>query len=106
MSGQSGLKERRDEEDLNGYPEDVKKDFAFVWGWLTELAERYRERIRIELINASSFRGFYKSIRHWTQTYPTFIVNNEAKYTGRDKSELDRILQNHLEGEKRSRNGA
>lgn len=96
MSGQSGLKARRDEEDLNGYPEDVKKDFAFLWGWLTDLAERYRGKIHIELINASSFRGFYKSIRHRTQTYPTFIVNNQEKYTGRDKSELDRILQNHL----------
>lgn len=97
MSGQSGLKERRDAEDLNGYPEEVKKDFADLWGWLTELAERHRGKIRIELINASSFRGFYKSIRHWTQTYPTFIVNKNEKYIGRDKSQLDRILQNHLD---------
>ncbi len=97
MSGQSGLAERQDEEDLGGYPEDVKKEFTELWSWLTELAERYRGKIRIELINASSFRGFYTSIRHWTQTYPTFIVNNAEKYTGRDKSQLDRILKPYLD---------
>lgn len=96
MSGQSGLRERRDEEDLSGYPEDVKNEFAFLWGWLTELAERYRGRIRIEIINASSFRGFYKSIRHWTQTYPTFIVNNAETYRGTDKRELERILEHYV----------
>ncbi len=97
MPGQSGLKEKRDTEDLEAYPEDVRNDFVSLWGWLSELAERYPGRIRIELINASSFRGFYKSIRHWTQTYPTFIVNNEEKYTGRDKDQLERILATYLQ---------
>lgn len=96
MPGQAGLKEKRDEEDLGGYPEDVKNDFAYLWDWLTDLAERYRGKISIELINVSSFRGFYKSIRHWTQTYPTFIVNHEEKYTGRDKQQLERILETYV----------
>lgn len=91
-----GLVEKRDEGDLNEYPEDVKDDYNFLSSWLSELTQKYREKIRIELINVSSFRGFYKSIRHWTQTYPTFIVNKKVKYSGSDKSQLDLILEGHL----------
>ncbi len=91
-----GLVEKRDEGDLDEYPEDVKDDYNFLSSWLSELTQKYREKIRIELINVSSFRGFYKSIRHWTQTYPTFIVNKKVKYSGSDKSQLDLILEGHL----------
>ncbi len=91
-----GLVEKRDEGDLDEYPEDVKDDYNLLSSWLCELTQKYREKIRIELINVSSFRGFYKSIRHWTQTYPTFIVNKKVKYSGSDKSQLDLILEGHL----------
>lgn len=74
----------------------MKDDYNFLSSWLSELTQKYREKIRIELINVSSFRGFYKSIRHWTQTYPTFIVNKKVKYSGSDKSQLDLILEGHL----------
>jgi hypothetical protein len=60
------------------------------------LAATYGKRIRIELINVSSFRGFYKSIQYRTQTYPTFIVNGRDKYVGKDKGQLDRILQRSM----------
>lgn len=96
MSDQVGLIAKRDQEDLSDYPEDVKADYAFLSAWLSELAATYRDRIRIELINVSSFRGFYKSIQYRTQTYPTFIVNGGEKYIGRDKSELDGILQRYV----------
>jgi len=91
-----GLTGKRDEVDLNEYPEDVKDDYNLLSSWLCELTQKYREKIRIEIINVSSFRGFYKSIRHWTQTYPTFIVNKREKYSGSDKSQLDLILEGHL----------
>ena len=96
MADQFGLREKRDEGDLNDYPEDVKENHLLLTNWLCELAQAYKEKIRIEIINVSSFRGFFKSIRFWTQTYPTFIVNKKQKYTGSDKSQLDLILQKHL----------
>ena len=91
-----GLKNERDQADLNEYPEDMKADYLFLSNWLSELAQEYKEKIRIEIINALSFRGFFKSIRYWTQTYPTFIVNKKEKYIGGDKSQLDLILQGRL----------
>jgi len=74
----------------------MKEDHLYLTNWLCELIQKYRDQIRIEIINVSSFRGFTKSIRHWTQSYPTFIVNKKEKYSGRDKSQLDLILQGQL----------
>lgn len=96
ISDQVGLVGKRDEVDLNEYPEDLKEDHYFLTSWLSELAQKYSEKIRIEVINVSSFRGLFKSIRYWTQAYPTFIVNKKEKYSGSDKSQLDLILQGHL----------
>ena len=91
-----GLGRKRDEGDLNEYPEEMKEDYLFLCTWINEVAQRYKEKIRIELIDVRTLRGFYKSIRHWIQTYPAFIVNRKEKYIGRDKSQLDLILQSHL----------
>ena len=96
MADQFGLREKRDAGDLNEYPADVKENHLLLTNWLCELAQEYKQKIRIEIINASSFRGFFKSIRFWTQTYPTFIVDKKEKYTGSDKSQLNHILQGHL----------
>ncbi|UCG08679.1 MAG: hypothetical protein JSV83_08525 [Desulfobacterales bacterium] len=96
VSDQFGLQKKRDEADLNEYPADVKEEHLFLTSWLCELAQEYKDKIRIEIINASSLRGVFKSIRHWTQTYPTFIVNKKEKYCGSDKSRLALILQGHL----------
>jgi hypothetical protein len=82
--------------DFNQYPADVKEDHLFLTNWLCELAQKYQNKIRIKIINASSLRGVFKSIRFWTQTYPTFIVNKKETYCGSDKSRLDIILKGHL----------
>ena len=91
-----GLGRKRDEGDLNEYPEEMKEDYLFLCTWINEVAQRYKEKIRIELIDVRTLRGFYKSTRHWIQTYPAFIVNRKEKYVGRDKSQLNLILQSHL----------
>jgi len=96
ISDQFGLKKERDKADLKEYPENLKKDHHQLTEWLCELAQKYKDDIRIEIINVTSFRGFIKSIRHWTQTYPTFIVNKSEKYSGSDKTQLDLILKGHL----------
>jgi hypothetical protein len=91
-----GLKGKRNEGDFNEYPEELKEDYLYLSGWINELAQKYGEKIRIEVIDARTLRGFYKSIRYRTQTYPTFIVNRREKYTDPDKTQLDLIIQSHL----------
>ena len=96
MSDQVGLKEKRDKQILNDYPEDLKEDYLFLSNWIRELSQKYREDIRINLIDAQSLQGVLKSIRHGIFRYPTFIINKKKKYTGKDKDRLDALLQEHL----------
>ncbi len=91
-----GLKGKWDEGDLNEYPEEVKEDYLSLCDWLNELAQKYGEKIRIEIIGVQTFRGLCKSIRYRTQTYPTFIVNKREKYIDGDRSQLDLIIQRHM----------
>lgn len=90
------MKEKRDNQDLNEYPEDLKEDYLFLSGWIKELSQKYRERILIRITDAQSLQGFYKSIRYRAFGYPVFIINNKKKYTGRDKVRLDMLLREEL----------
>jgi hypothetical protein len=92
-----GLREKGDSRDLNEYPEELKEEYLFLSNWIKELAQKYRERILIKVIDVQSLQGVLKSIRYWVHRYPTFIVNKKGKYTGKDKDQLDALLQEHLE---------
>ena len=96
MSDQVGLKKKRDERDMNEYPEDLKEEYLFLSNWIRELAQKYREQILIKIIDVQSLLGVYKSLRYGVRRYPTFIVNQKAKYTGKDKAQLDTLLQEYL----------
>jgi len=90
------LKDKRDNQDLNEYPEDLKEDYLFLSNWIKELAQKYRERILIKVIDVQSLQGVMKSLRYWVHRYPTFIINKKRKYAGKDKNQLDTLLQEHL----------
>jgi hypothetical protein len=91
------VKDKRDNQDLNEYPEDIKEDYLFLSTWVKELSARYREKIMIRVIDAQSLQGVVKSIRHLVFRYPTFIINNREKYTGKDKARLDLLLQAQMQ---------
>jgi hypothetical protein len=90
------LKDKRDNRDLNEYPEDVREDYLFLSTWIKELAQKYREKILIRITDAQSLQGFYKSIRYRAFRYPAFIINGRKKYTGKDKVRLDLLLREEL----------
>ncbi|MGA2957213.1 MAG: hypothetical protein ABSF48_15995 [Thermodesulfobacteriota bacterium] len=90
------MKDKRDNRDLNEYPEDVKEDYLYLSSWIKELSQKYREKILIRITDAQSLQGFYKSIRYRAFRYPAFIINNKKKYTGTDKVRLDLLLREEL----------
>jgi len=90
------LKGTRDNQDLNEYPEDVKKDYLFLSAWIRELSQKYGREILIRVTDAQSLQGFYRSIRHRAFRYPAFIINGKKRYMGKDKTQLDRLLQEEL----------
>ncbi len=90
------VRDKKDNQDLNEYPEDVKEDYLQLCAWIKELSQKYREKIIIRLTDAQSLQGFCKSIRYRAFHYPTFIINKKKKYTGKDKLRLDILLQEEM----------
>jgi hypothetical protein len=96
MSDQVGLKKKKDNMILNEYPEEVKEDYLYLSNWIREISQKYGPKILIKIIDAQSLQGIYKAIRHWVFRYPAFIINNKKKYVGKDKNQLDALLQEQI----------
>ena len=92
-----GLREKRDRQILNDYPEDLKEDYLYLSNWIRELSKKYREKILIKVTDVQSLQGVLKSIRHGIFRYPTFIIDKKKKYTGKDKDRLDALLQEYMQ---------
>ncbi len=90
------VRDKKDNQDLNQYPKEVREDYLFLSDWVRELSQKYREKILIRITDAQSLQGFYKSIRYRAFRYPAFIINGRKKYTGKDKSHLDSILREEM----------
>ena len=80
-------------EELGSYPEAMWQDYTRLSNLVRNLAGRYGDQIQIVLIDPHTPMGFWKSLRHWVRTYPTFIVNGQAKYSGYDLGALDSLLR-------------
>ncbi len=90
------LKDKRDNQDLNQYPEEVREDYLFLSGWVRELSQKYQEKILIRITDAQSLQGFIKSIRYRAFRYPAFVINGRKRYSGKDKAQLESLLQEEL----------
>ena len=87
------ISKRVQDDELNSYPEEMWRDYARLSQMVRDLSQRYGDQLRIVLIDPHSPMGLWKSVRHWVRTYPTFIVNGQAKYAGWDVTALDSLLR-------------
>jgi len=92
LFGEAGLDEKFHQRETDEYPLDFKEEYAKLSDWIRELAELYKHRLFIKLIDVQSPLGIYKSLRHWIRKYPTFIVEGQETYTGWDKGRLENLL--------------
>ncbi len=81
---------------MGEYPLEMLEDHVRLSDWVVELSQRYGDRILIKVIDPQSGLGFFKALRHWVRSYPTFIVNGRKRLTGWDKAALDAILQEEM----------
>ncbi len=90
------MRDKKDNQDLNDYPDDVKEDYLQLCDWIKDWSRTYGEKILIRLTDAQSLQGVYKSFRHRVFRYPAFIINHQKKYVGKDKAHLDDLLREEL----------
>ena len=94
--GEAGLKTASRQKEFEEYPQDVREEFTHLLEWIRELTRLYRHRLVIRLIDAQSFLGMYKSLRHRIREYPAFVVQKREALSGWDKTRLEALLDKYI----------
>jgi hypothetical protein len=88
-----GIGERlRRREAAEALPEDLALEFQFVSDWVHRLLERHGRRVRVDVLDAASIRGFVTSLRHRVGRYPTVIVDGQRTPAGLPSDALDALI--------------
>jgi hypothetical protein len=58
-------------------PADLLDDFARLSDVIRDLNERFGDRVRIRIVDAASFEGFFKSLRFRTMRYPAVVIDGQ-----------------------------
>ena len=88
-----GIGERlRRREAAEALPDDLAREYQIVSDWVHDLLLRHPGRVRVDVLDAASIRGFITSVRHRINRYPTVIVDDAEKRTGLDLAALDPLI--------------
>jgi hypothetical protein len=79
-----GANNRIHEEQLeSSLPEDLIKEYETLSTWVKEMFRVHCDAVVIKVIDAASIEGFYKSLKYNARHYPAVIVNQKARFLGR-----------------------
>jgi len=88
-----GIGERlRRREAADALPDDLTREFQVVSDWVHGLLLKHGGRVRVDVLDAASIRGFLASLRHRIGRYPAVIVDGGDKRIGLDFAALDRLI--------------
>lgn len=88
-----GIGERlRRREAAEALPEDLTREYQAVSDWVHDLLRRHGPRVRVDVLDAASIRGFFASLRHRVGRYPAVIVDGREKRIGLDLAALDPLI--------------
>jgi len=93
---EAGIDQKFHRREMDEYPLDLKEEFAKLSDWIRELSRLYKHRLLINLIDAQSLWGIFKSLRYRIRSYPTFIVEGKETYAGWDKNQLEALLDKYI----------
>jgi hypothetical protein len=81
-------------------PTDLALDFQHVSDWVHALIERHGPRLAIDVVDAASIEGFWKTLRHRVRGYPAVIVDGHPqRAAAADLSKLDSVIEAALRRE-------
>jgi hypothetical protein len=93
-----GIGERlRRREAAEALPEDLTREYQAVSDWVHDLLRRHGRRVRIDVLDAASIRGFLASVRHRVGRYPAVIVDGREKRIGLDLAAVDPLIDRKVE---------
>jgi hypothetical protein len=94
---QTGFSRGVRKEQLNsGLPEDMQREYAAVSDWVRQLFAKYCDQLVVEVIDAASVEGVWKSLRYGVRRYPAIIIDGHDKSIGTDFSMADVSISRRL----------
>jgi hypothetical protein len=72
----------REDQLQNGLPVDLQRELARVMDWAARLMASHGPRVEVEVIDAASVRGLWKSLRHGLWRYPAVVVGGHERFRG------------------------
>ncbi len=85
------------QEQLNsGLPEDMQREYLAVSDWVRQLFARYCDQVVIQVIDAASVEGVWKSLRYGVHRYPAVVIDGREKTVGTDFHLADAAIAQRL----------
>ncbi len=75
---------------------EARTDYYRLWQLLDDLADRFRGRVTVYIVDPLSLQGLFKITRHRVRRFPTFLIAGREKYTGWDLDDLGRRIEHWL----------
>lgn len=88
-----GIKKFHADAVQSSIPPELMKDYQALSDWVLDSVERYGGRVVFKVIDAASFEGLLKSVRHGVRKYPAVIVDGKYKYTGIDFKQAEALIE-------------
>jgi hypothetical protein len=95
--GEMGIGERlRRREAADALPDDLAHEFQVVSDWVHRLLDRHGGRVRVDVLDAASIRGFLTSVRHGVWRYPAVVINGRGTGSGLDFRVRDAVIDREV----------
>ena len=85
------------EQVAHALPDDLAQDYQVISDWVRAITERYSDQVVVQVIDAASLEGFWKSLRYRVRRYPAVIIEGQAKHVGANLTNASRLIQQYLE---------
>ena len=78
-------------------PPDLLEEYGAISEWVSDIAAAYGAgRVTVNLVDAASIEGVYKSLRFRTRRFPAFVIDGKERIVGFDRQRLDSEIEKRL----------
>ncbi len=85
------------EQAAHALPDDLTQDYQAVSDWVRAVTDHYCGQVVVQVIDAASLEGFWKSLRYRVRRYPAVIIEGKEKHVGANLANASRLIQQYLE---------
>jgi len=78
-------------------PDDLTHDYQAISDWVRAVTDHYCGQVVVQVIDAASLQGFWKSLRYGVRRYPAVIIEGKAKHAGPNFADASRMIERLLE---------